>query len=63
MITAQDIEREHKAALDSLTPEQRRALGRLEEAQRQTCFNGRAPKENLQGVFDREAERRSAKAA
>ena len=59
MTTAEDIKREHLAALASLTPEQRRALDRLREACQQTNFNGRSPKDNLMAMFSREADARS----
>jgi hypothetical protein len=59
MITARDIEREHKAALESLTPVQKRALSRVACARQYGCFNGRSLRENLAALFDREAEGRS----
>ena len=62
MITAEDIRREHAAALASLTPQQRRALDRLQACQ-QTNFNGRSPKENLLAMFRREADCRASAAA
>jgi hypothetical protein len=59
VVTAEDIEAEHKAALASLTPEQRRALDRLANARQRTNFNGRFPQENLKAIFAAEAEARS----
>ena len=58
-ITADQVEAEHKAALASLTPEQRRALERLANARQRTNFNGRFPQENLRAIFVAEAEARS----
>jgi hypothetical protein len=63
MITARDIEREHQAALKSLTAEQRRALGRMAYARQRGCFNHRSMRENLAALFDREALGRSRAAA
>ena len=62
-ITAADIEAEHKAALATLTPDQRRALDRLANARQRTNFNGRFPQENLQAIFAAEAVARSRSAA
>lgn len=63
MFTSEDIEAEHNAALASLTVEQRRALDRLSAARQRTNFNGRLPRENLQAIFQAEAEARSPRAA
>lgn len=60
MITANDIRAEHEAAVAGLTPEQRRALGRLEHARRQCPFNNRAPNENLWAIFEIEARNRNS---
>jgi hypothetical protein len=57
--TAADIEAEHRAALASLTSDQRRALDRLANARQRTNFNGRFPQENLQAIFAAEAQTRS----
>jgi hypothetical protein len=54
-VTAADIEAEHRAALATLTPDQRRALDRLANARQRTNFNGRFPQENLQAIFNAEA--------
>ena len=62
-VTAADIEAEHRAALASLTADQRRALDRLASARQRTNFNGRFPQENLQAIFAAEAEARSVRAA
>jgi hypothetical protein len=59
IVTAADIEAEHRAALATLTPDQRRALDRLANARQRTNFNGRFPQENLQAIFAAEAEARS----
>ncbi len=59
IVTPEDIEAEHKAALAALTPEQRRALDRLANARQRTNFNGRFPLENLKAIFAAEAEARS----
>jgi hypothetical protein len=58
--TAADIEQEHREALASLTPEQRRALDRLANARQRTNFNGRFPQDNLKAIFAAEAEARNA---
>jgi hypothetical protein len=63
MITPEEIEAEHNAALASLTVEQRRALDRLASARQRTNFNGRLPRENLQAIFQAEADARSLRAA
>ena len=57
-VTCEQIEAEHKAALASLTDAQRRALQRLQQAKRLGPFNGRFPEENLQKIFEAEAETR-----
>jgi hypothetical protein len=59
MITANDIRAEHEAAMAGFTPEQRRALGRLEQARRQCPFNNRSPNENLAEIFAAEASQRN----
>lgn len=59
VVTPEQVEAEHKAALASLTPEQRRALDRLANARQRTNFNGRFPQENLKAIFVAEAEARS----
>ena len=61
-ITADDIAREHREALASLTPEQRRALERLRVARQRTHFNGRFADENLRDMFAAEAGDRAAAA-
>lgn len=62
LVTAADIEAEHREAMAALTPAQRRALDRLAAARQQTNFNGRFPKENLQAIFAAEARARSNRA-
>ena len=59
MITANDIRAEHEAAVATLTPEQRRALSRLEEARRRRPFNNHTTYENLAVIFEAEANRRN----
>jgi hypothetical protein len=63
IITAAEIEAEHRAALATLTPDQRRALDRLANARQRTNFNGRFPQENLQAIFAAEAQARNRAAA
>jgi hypothetical protein len=63
MLTPEDIEAEHNAALASLTVEQRRALDRLASARQRTNFNGRLPRENLRAIFEAEAGSRILKVA
>jgi hypothetical protein len=58
-VTSADIRAEHNAALLSLTPEQRRAIQRLQQAKQRSHFNGRFPDENLQAIFEKEASERS----
>lgn len=58
-ITSADVQAEHKAALLSLSPEQRRAIQRLQQAKQRSHFNGRYPEENLQAIFEAEAKSRS----
>ena len=62
VITAADIEAEHRAALATLTSDQRRALDRLANARQRTNFNGRFPQENLQAIFTAEAQARTGAA-
>lgn len=62
-VTPEEIEAEHKAAMASLTEGQRRALQRLQQAKQRAHFNGRFPNENLQLIFEAEAERRMTAAA
>ncbi len=62
-ITAYDIEREHRAALDSLTFEQTQALARVQRAVQISHFNHHRLVENLQKIFQEEAERRNAGAS
>jgi hypothetical protein len=59
MITAHDIKAEHEAAVAAFSQEQRRALGRLEQARRQCPFNNRSANENLETIFEAEAMRRN----
>lgn len=59
-ITAEDVEAEHKKALDSLTREQRWALSRVQRAHQEAHFNHRKMGENLEKIFQDEARRRNA---
>ena len=54
MLTRDDIEAEHLAALKSLTFEQRRALHRTREALRIGNFNHHSLREVLHQLFERE---------
>ena len=56
MTTATDIQFEHERALASLTPEQRRALARLQRAAQCATFNHHTQAENLRDLFAAEAE-------
>lgn len=58
-LTAEDIAREHEAAMASLTSVQRRAIDRLAKARRASTFNHRTSEENLRGLFAAEAEQRN----
>ncbi len=58
-ITSADVQAEHKAALLSLSPQQRRAIHRLQQAKQRSHFNGLYPEENLQAIFEDEAKNRS----
>jgi hypothetical protein len=59
-MSAEDLRREHDAALASLTPVQRRAIERLARARRMSTFNHRWPAENLQALFQAEVTERDA---
>jgi hypothetical protein len=54
-LTATDIECEHKRALASLTPAQRKALARLQKAAQCATFNHHTQAENLRDIFQAEA--------
>ncbi|WP_158912896.1 hypothetical protein [Caulobacter sp. S45] len=55
-VTPEQIEAEHHEALASLSDSQRRAIVRLQQAKQRTAFNGRLTNENLQVIFQAEAE-------
>jgi hypothetical protein len=59
-ITAEDVEAEHKLALDSLTREQRWALSRVQRAYQESHFNHKKMGENLEKIFEDEARKRNA---
>jgi hypothetical protein len=59
-ITPEAIEAEHRAAVESLTRDQQRALSRVQRASQMAHFNHRRILENLQQVFEEEAQRRNA---
>ncbi len=58
-MTAEDIENEHRAALESLTVEQARALARVRRAIQVSHFNHRRLIDNLHQIFQDEALRRN----
>ncbi len=58
-VTAADIEAEHHKALDSLSKEQRWALYRVQRAYQESHFNHRKIVENLEKIFEAEAQRRN----
>jgi len=55
-MTPLDVQFEHERALASLTPEQRRALARLQRASQAATFNHHTQAENLRDLFEAEAE-------
>lgn len=59
-ITPDTIEAEHRAAVESLTRDQQRALSRVQRASQMAHFNHRRILENLQQVFEEEAQIRNA---
>ena len=59
-VTPETIEAEHRAAVESLTRDQQRALSRVQRASQMAHFNHRRIVENLQQVFEEEAQRRNA---
>lgn len=59
-ITAEDVEAEHRDALESLTREQRWALSRVQRAYQESHFNHKKMAENLDRIFEDEARRRNA---
>lgn len=58
-ITPEEIEDEHRRALDSLTKEQRWALHRVQRAYQESHFNHKKMVENLDRIFEDEANRRN----
>jgi hypothetical protein len=58
-ITPEDIEDEHRQALDSLSKEQRWALHRVQRASQESHFNHKKMAENLDRIFEDEARRRN----
>jgi hypothetical protein len=59
-VSADDIEAEHREALESLTREQRWALSRVQRAYQESHFNHKKMVENLDKIFEDEARRRNA---
>lgn len=59
-ITAEEIRAEHEAALASLSPDQQRAVDRLQRARQRSRFNHLWPTENLDVLFELEAHARNA---
>ena len=58
-ITPEEIEQEHRQALDSLSKEQRWALFRVQRAYQESHFNHKRIAENLDKIFEDEARRRN----
>lgn len=58
-ITADDIAREHKEALASLSPRQRAAIDRLRHAKQRTHFQGGGIDHQLKTLFEAEAASRT----
>lgn len=58
--TPEDIRHEHEAAMASLTDAQRCGIGRQRHAHQMTNFNGLSDKQNLELIFEREAQDRNA---
>ena len=58
-MTPEQIEAEHKSALESLTKEQHRALSRMQRAYQLSHFNHHKIAENLRQIFETEARRRN----
>lgn len=58
-VTPEDVEAEHRRALESLTKEQRWALSRVQRAYQESHFNHRKMVENLEKIFADEARRRN----
>lgn len=58
-VTPEDVEAEHRRALESLTKEQRWALSRVQRAYQESHFNHRKIGENLEKIFEDEARRRN----
>jgi len=59
IVTPDQIEAEHNAALASLSDVQRRAIQRMQQAKQQSHFNNRFPTDNLKSIFAAEAATRS----
>jgi hypothetical protein len=59
IITPEQVEAEHNAALASLNEFQRRAIHRTQQAKQKSYFNNRFPTENLKAIFEEEAAARS----
>ena len=58
-VKPEQVEAEHRAALESLTKEQQRALARMQRAYQLSHFNHHKLGENLQQIFETEARRRN----
>jgi hypothetical protein len=58
--TADDIKREHEAAMASLSHVQKHAIDRLAKARRMSTFNHRRVGENLEVLFEADAIARHA---
>ena len=62
-ITSDDIETEHRVALEGLTADQVRALARVQRAVQISHFNHHRLVENLRKIFEEEAQLRTEAAA
>ena len=63
IISPDDIQAEHDAAMASLTPAQLRAIARLRNAKQATHFQGGHQSDALKSIFAREAEQRTLQIA
>lgn len=59
MITPDHIKAEHEAAIAALSPQQRRAIERRDQAKRMTAFRGGVAADHLPEIFMTEAVARS----
>lgn len=59
-VTPDDIRCEHEAAMASLTDAQCHSIWRERHARQMTNFNGLTQRQNLDAIFEREAQARNA---